>query len=109
MKLLLDENLPKKLKYRFDDTFEVLTVPEMGWAGIKNGELLKSMVSNEISVLITLDRNMGKQQNLQKFGITLVFLIAVDTRYASLLKLFSKLTKRLSDTLNPVLSKSNNY
>ena len=38
MKLLLDENLPKKLKYRFSENFEVLTVPEMGWSGIKNGD-----------------------------------------------------------------------
>ena len=29
-KLLLDENLPKKLKYRFGPGYEVVTVPEMG-------------------------------------------------------------------------------
>lgn len=100
MKLLLDENLPRKLKYRFDESFEVLSVPEMGWAGIKNGELLKSIRSNGIYVLITLDRNMSKQQNLQKFGITLVVLTSVDTRYTSLLKLFPKLVRR-SEKLEP--------
>ena len=35
MKLLLDENLRRKLKYRFDAAFEVITVPEIGWVGFK--------------------------------------------------------------------------
>tara|TARA_R110002020_G_scaffold1998_2_gene9189 strand:+ start:64777 stop:64920 length:144 start_codon:yes stop_codon:yes gene_type:complete len=43
MRLLLDENLPRKLKYRFSEAHEILTVPEMGWSGIKNGDLLKRM------------------------------------------------------------------
>ncbi len=38
MKLVLDENLPKKLKSGFPG-HEVFTVPEMGWAGKTNGEL----------------------------------------------------------------------
>jgi predicted nuclease of predicted toxin-antitoxin system len=45
MKLLLDENLPKKLKIDFQG-HEVYTVRDMGWNGIKNGELLKLLVSN---------------------------------------------------------------
>lgn len=101
MKLLLDENLPRKLKYRFDEKHEVITVPVMEWPGIKNGDLLRKMESNGMSILITLDKNMSKQQNLQRFGITLIVLTAVDTRYASLLKLLPKLEKRLSEKLEP--------
>jgi len=40
MRLLLDENLPKRLKADFPD-HEIFTVREKGWNGIKNGELLK--------------------------------------------------------------------
>lgn len=40
MKLLLDENLPKKLKLDFE-IHDVFTVRDMSWQGIKNGELLK--------------------------------------------------------------------
>jgi hypothetical protein len=43
IKILLDEYLPKKLKYRIeelDPDFFVNTVPEMGWAGAKDGTLL---------------------------------------------------------------------
>ena len=31
MKILLDENLPKKIKTGFGSKFEIFTVGEMGW------------------------------------------------------------------------------
>jgi hypothetical protein len=40
MKLLLDENLPKRLKLDFPE-HEIFTVSDMGWKGKKNGELLQ--------------------------------------------------------------------
>ena len=39
MKILLDESLPRKLRYDFEDEHEVRTVRDMGWLGKKNGEL----------------------------------------------------------------------
>ena len=39
MKIILDENIPKALK-RYLFSYEVTTVQEQGWAGIKNGELI---------------------------------------------------------------------
>jgi hypothetical protein len=39
MRILLDECIPRKLKYEFSD-HECQTVPEVGLAGKKNGELL---------------------------------------------------------------------
>ena len=44
MKILLDENLPKKLKADFGIEHEVKTVRDMGWLGKKNGELLGLIV-----------------------------------------------------------------
>ena len=37
MKVLLDENIPPKLKFDFVPDHEVFTVREMGWSGKKNG------------------------------------------------------------------------
>lgn len=51
MKLLLDENLPKKLKMDFLD-FEIYTVSDMKWNSKKNGELLKLMFFWIISGLV---------------------------------------------------------
>jgi hypothetical protein len=43
IRILLDECLPVKLKYRFQENspdFQVTTVTDQGWTGIKNGKLL---------------------------------------------------------------------
>lgn len=69
MKLLLDENLPIRLKYRFNKEIEVATVYENGWTAIKKGELLQLMVSHGYDILISADRNLGHQQNLQNMGL----------------------------------------
>lgn len=37
MRVLLDENLDRRLKESFDEELEVLTVIERGWSGKKNG------------------------------------------------------------------------
>ncbi len=53
MRILIDECLPKKLKLDLPDHF-VKTVPEAGWAGKQNGELLRVAELN-FDVLLTND------------------------------------------------------
>ena len=53
MRLLLDENLPKRLKSDFPD-HEVFTVAEIQWSGKTNGELLRLMLENDFAALLTL-------------------------------------------------------
>jgi len=49
MKVLIDEQLPTKLKYRFTEPdFEVFTVRDIGWLGKKNGELLQLMITTDL-------------------------------------------------------------
>lgn len=57
MRLLLDENLPKRLKLDFPD-HEIFTVRDKGWNGIKNGELLKLMLADGFDALLTFDKNL---------------------------------------------------
>lgn len=57
MKLLLDENLPKDLKQEFPD-FEIFTVRDKKWNGLKNGDLIRAMVADGFDVLITLDKHL---------------------------------------------------
>ena len=64
MKLLLDENLPKRLKNDFPE-HEVFTVRDKGWNSVKNGELLGLMLTENFDVLITFDQNLEHQQNFK--------------------------------------------
>lgn len=74
MKVLLDECLPRKLKLEIEADY-VQTVPEAGWAGKQNGELLKLAEAN-FDVLLTNDQNMEHQQNLNKFDLAFIVLVA---------------------------------
>ena len=53
-KILLDENMPVLLAQDFSEIFDITTVPEMGWAGKKNGELLEAMTEEGLNVLLTV-------------------------------------------------------
>ena len=55
----------------------------MGWATIKNGELL-ALAEKEFDVFLTVDRNLAFQQNLPKFAIAVLVLHARSNRLADL-------------------------
>jgi predicted nuclease of predicted toxin-antitoxin system len=74
MKILIDECLPKRLKLELPGHF-VKTVPEAGWAGKQNGDLLR-LAEQEFDVLLTNDQNMEHQQNMKRFDIAVIVLIA---------------------------------
>ena len=75
MRVLLDECLPKKLK-REVEADKVKTVPEVGWASKKNGELLQ-LAEQDFDVLLTNDQNLEHQQTLKKFDLAIVVLPSV--------------------------------
>lgn len=74
MRVLLDECLPRKLKQDIRAEL-VKTVPEMGWASIENGALLR-LAEAEFEVFLTRDRNLEYQQNLQAFGLAVIVVVA---------------------------------
>jgi predicted nuclease of predicted toxin-antitoxin system len=54
MKVLLDENLPKRLKADLS-MFEVATVREKGWQGRENGDLIRAMLADGDQAVLTFD------------------------------------------------------
>jgi Domain of unknown function (DUF5615) len=84
MKLLLDECLPRKFKNHLSG-HECHTVPEAGWAGKKNGELLSLAEKSGFEIFLTLDQGVQFEQNLKGRAITLVLVSAKSNRLADLL------------------------
>jgi predicted nuclease of predicted toxin-antitoxin system len=74
MRVLLDECLPKTLKLELRDHF-VQTVPEAGWAGKQNGDLLR-LAQKHFDVLLTIDQNIEHQQYLKQFDLAFIILVA---------------------------------
>lgn len=85
MRVLLDESLPRQLK-RLLTEFDVSTVPEVGWAGTKNGELLR-LAEPRFDVFVTMDQGLPYQQNLDGLRLCIVILIAPTNDIADLLPL----------------------
>jgi len=95
MQILIDECLPKKLKQELVE-YSVFTVQEKGWACMKNGELL-SKAENEFDVWLTADQNIESQQNLNRFDISVVVLVAPQNKLEVLLPLMPQLLNVLKN------------
>jgi len=95
MKILLDENLPRKLKTDFGTGFDVKTVRDMNWLGKKNGELLKLIESNSFDIFVTIDKNLRHQQNLNKFHFSIFLLLAKNNRRSTLQLLVEKIMDKI--------------
>jgi len=77
-RVLLDENLPRKLRRDLLE-FDVRTVQEEGWTSFRNGELL-SRAQHTFDVLLTADRRLQFQQNIARFDLGVVVIVTVDLR-----------------------------
>lgn len=74
MRVLVDECLPRKLKRELIG-HDVMTVPEAGWASIKDTPLLR-LAESRFEVFLTGDQNMQYQQNLKGRSMAIIVLVA---------------------------------
>ena len=93
MKLLLDECIDRRLSKEIKG-HQIVTVPQAGWAGIQNGELLK-LAQTQFDVFVTVDRNLAFQQHLPEFSIAVIVLQAPTNRLQDLLPLMPRLQRIL--------------
>ena len=95
MRLLLDECVPSRLR-RDLASHAVWTVPEMGWAGKENGELLR-LAESDFDILITTDQKLNFQRSLSERDICVVVLHAPWNKYEFLQPLVPELERILPD------------
>ena len=95
MRVLLDESLPRRLRQELAE-HEVRTVPEVGWAGKKNGELLR-LAEADYQVFVTMDRRLPFQQNLDALDLCVVILRARSNDIADLRPLAAALRSAVDD------------
>ena len=93
--MLLDECVPKRLKREFSD-YEISTVDEAGFKGLKNGNLIRA-ADGKYDVLITVDKNMRYQQNISKLPLAIIVLSSFSNRFESLMPLVPKALESLKN------------
>lgn len=98
MKILIDEQLPTKLKYRFIEAgFDVSTVRDMEWLGKKNGDLLSTMANAGFNVLLTNDKNLYYQQKIDSIQTCIVNINSKTNRYDDVFQLLDAIKIRLTE------------
>jgi Domain of unknown function (DUF5615) len=82
VKILLDECIDWRLSREIHG-HDVRTAGQMGWTGVKNGELL-ARAASEFDVFVTVDRNLSFQQNVANLTLAVVVLRAKSNRLGDL-------------------------
>lgn len=96
MKILLDECVTKHFKIHLSE-YEVFTVRQMKWGGIKNGKLMALCVEHGFDILLTIDKNLQYQQNLDKYPVTVVILNSVSSKVEDLITLLPAFRSQIAD------------
>ena len=93
MRVLLDECVPRALGEQLPG-HDVKTVAECGWAGVKNGELLR-LAAQRFDVLLTVDRNLEYQQNFVGAAVAVVVINAPSNDIAALQPLMPRVLEAI--------------
>ena len=89
MRLYLDECIDWRLA-RDIIGHDVRAARDMGWSGLKNGELLLR-VKAEFDAFVTVDRNLAFQQNVSSRSLAIIVLRARSNRLSDLRSLIAQL------------------
>jgi predicted nuclease of predicted toxin-antitoxin system len=101
MRVLLDEDLPIRLRHHFGERVQVETVEFRGWKGLENGKLLDAIAAaGDIDVLVTADRRLADQQKLLERPFAVVVVRPRRKRLPELVELLPEV-QRLLPTLGP--------
>lgn len=93
MNILLDECVPARLG-RLLTGHSVATVPRCGWAGIKNGDLLR-LAEKEFEAFLTVDRDISMQQDLTTFNLAVILIRSRSNRLEDIRPLVPELLETL--------------
>lgn len=104
MRILLDENVHKKMRFRFPG-HDVLTMGDMDWLGKRNGELMKLLIEHKFELLITLDKGIEHQQNFTAYPVPILLLTVKSSRYEFLLPLVDQIRQLLLTDLPAGITK----
>ncbi|HEY2594713.1 MAG TPA: DUF5615 family PIN-like protein [Chloroflexota bacterium] len=93
MRVLLDECVPRRLARAFGTEHAVATVSGLGWAGTKNGELLRLAADHAFEAFVTVDVGL---QVAPDAPLGVLVLRAGSNRLEALLPLMPRVLEQLA-------------
>ena len=96
MRILLDECLPARLRGDLPG-HEVLTVPRAGWAGAKNGRLLRLISeSGKFDLFLTMDKMLPQEQKIKGLPFAILVLRAKSNRFEDIHPMMPEVSRKLT-------------
>ena len=95
MRILIDECLPRELAVELIG-HKARTVPQEGWAGFKNGRLLKT-ISGRFEVFITIDKRIDRDLKIPE-DLAVITVRARSNRIQDLLPFVPDMLKAAKET-----------
>ena len=95
MRILLDECLLRQLAGELHEQV-VVTVQKAGWAGLRNGELLKN-ISGQFAVFLTIDKRIQHEQKIP-LDVAVVTIRARSNRIQDLRPLVPELRRAIKES-----------
>jgi hypothetical protein len=96
VKLLLDENLPHQIRLELSG-HEVITAAYMNWSGIENGEFLRRAADAGLDAVLTNDRGLEHEQNVDSLPVAVIVLLAKANTVEAIRLLYPDLFATLLD------------
>ena len=96
MKVLLDENLPHAIRRELPGNHDLFTAAYVGWSGIDNGQLLQLAATDRFDVVVTNDRGLEYQQNLDRLPMAVVVILAEGNTIEALRSLYREIVSALA-------------
>jgi hypothetical protein len=95
LRILIDECLPSELGHELTG-HEAKTVQQVGWAGLKNGDLMRK-ISGRFEVFLTIDKRIESEQRIPN-DVVLITIRAQSNRIQDLLPLVPQILKAVIET-----------
>jgi len=93
MRVLLDECVPRRVRLELTE-HAVLTVGDMGWSGVKNGQLL-AKAELEFDCVLTVDKNLQFQQSPTGLPIAVLVVHSINNKFETLKPLMAQVREAL--------------
>jgi hypothetical protein len=95
VKLLLDENLLHQMRLDLPG-HEIITTAYMNWVGVENGELLRLAADAGFDALLTNDRGLEHEQNINALPLAVVVLLSKANTIEAIRPLYGELLAALT-------------
>lgn len=95
MRILLDECVPRRLRRALRD-HHVVTVQELGWAGLRDADVL-TRVGARFDVVLSVDRKLPAHVDVRTLPFAIVLLVGRSNRIEDLEPLMHRVARRLPE------------